>query len=103
MHQTVCEGASLGLVTRLLDSVLELLVFSYRFSSHGCYKEWIDSIYIIRSHITKKGGDGRIIAERSEAIISGSYMDAVFELRVHEASGILTSLPRKEGLLQFHG
>ena len=38
--------------------------------------------------------------------VSGSYMDAVFELRAHEASEIWTSLPHtfaKEGLLQLPG
>ena len=38
--------------------------------------------------------------------VSGSYMDAVFELRAHEASEIWASLPHnftKEGLLQLPG
>ena len=40
--------------------------------------------------------------------VSGSYMDAIFELVVHEKSEIWTSLPHsftncKEGLLQLPG
>ena len=43
---------------------------------------------------------------RSQNGISGSYMDAVFELRAHEASVIWTRLPHtfnKEDLLQLPG
>ena len=41
---------------------------------------------------------------RGQNGVSGSYMDAVFELRVHETSEIWESLPHtftKEGLLQL--
>ena len=40
------------------------------------------------------------------ASLHGSYVDAVFELRMHEASEIWTSLPHtftKKGLLQLPG
>ena len=43
---------------------------------------------------------------RGQNGVSGSYLRAVFKLKVHEASEIWTRLPHtftKEGLLQFPG
>ena len=37
---------------------------------------------------------------RGQNCVSGNYMDAVFELRVHQASKILTSLPHSLPVLK---
>ena len=45
----------------ILLTVFEFLVFSYRFSSHGKYKGWADTIYVNTLHnnfCSKKGMGG---------------------------------------------
>ena len=58
-------------------------------------------VYRDVSHVLSRGATARV-----QNGVSGSYMDAVFELVAHEESESWTSLPHsftKEGLLQLLG
>ena len=80
----------------ILGEICEAPLLSVSVRSYGQNK----SIYIL--YVSLWGP----CKARGQSGISGSYMDAVFKLKVHEASEIWTSLPHtftKEGLLQLPG